>query len=77
LRVSEPLERLFKIDACAETDQEFVWIYRCQSEGPFALHPDEIDEGGWYSPDAVTNWMRERPQDFASALLLIWRKIQG
>src|ERR1051326_386591 len=26
--------RLFKIDACEETDQEFVWVYRCESEGP-------------------------------------------
>ena len=25
--------RLFKIDACAETDQEFVWVYRCENEG--------------------------------------------
>jgi isopentenyldiphosphate isomerase len=77
LTVTETPERLFKIDACEETDQEFVWIYRCQSEGPFALHPDEIDEGGWYSPDEVTSWMRERPQDFATALLLIWKKLKG
>lgn len=68
--------RLFKIDACEETDAEFVWIYRCESEGPFTLHPEEIDEGGWFALDEVGRWMRERPQDFASALLLIWRKLK-
>jgi isopentenyldiphosphate isomerase len=72
---SPPLKRLFKIDACQETDAEFVWVYRCESEGPFTLHPDEIDEGGWFSPAEVTRWMNERPQDFASALVFVWRKL--
>ena len=74
LSLTQPPRRLFKIDACEETDAEFVWVYRCESEGPFTLHPEEIDEGGWFAPAAVTRWMKERPQDFASALLLIWRK---
>lgn len=68
-------ERLFKLDACEETDQEFVWVYRCASEGPFDLNADEIEQGGWFSPAEVTRWMTERPQDFASALLFIWRRL--
>ena len=73
---SPPLQRLFKIGACEETDREFVWVYRCESEGPFELNADEIETGGWFSPDKVTRWMTERPQDFASALLFIWKKLQ-
>jgi isopentenyldiphosphate isomerase len=76
LRVAQPPERLFKINACAETDREFVWVYRCQSEGPFELNADEIERGGWFAPDEVTRWMTERPQDFASALLFIWKRLQ-
>lgn len=75
LNVSQPPQRLFKIEACEETDQEFVWVYRCQHDGPFTLHPEEIDEGGWFTPAEVTRWMKDRPQDFASALLLIWRRL--
>src|SRR5436190_4374518 len=41
-------ERILKIDACKETGQEFVWIYRCQCEGPFQLHPEEIEDGKWF-----------------------------
>ena len=67
-------ERLFKIDAGAETDQEFVWVYRCRAEGPFQLHPGEIERGGWFTPEAVTRWMVERPEDFAGAFRLIWKK---
>jgi isopentenyl-diphosphate Delta-isomerase len=61
------LEKLFKIDACKETGWEFCWIYRCESEGPFVLHPEEIETGDWFAPDAVTKWVNKQPQDFASA----------
>jgi len=67
-------KRLFKIDACTETDQEFVWIYRCQAEGPFQLHPGEIERGGWFTPEKVTRWLAERPEDFAGAFRLVWKK---
>ena len=65
--------RLFKIDACEETGQEFVWIYQCEHEGPFDLHPEEIERGDWFEPAHISAWMNERPDEFASALLLIWR----
>lgn len=69
--------RLFKLAACEETDAEFVWVYRCENEGPFVLHPDEIDEGGWFTAETLTRWMNERPQDFASALVFIWRRLNA
>lgn len=66
--------RLFKLAASAETDREHVWVYRCEAEGPFRLHPEELERGDWYAPAEVTRWMAERPQDFAGALLVIWKK---
>ncbi|MBI3849487.1 MAG: NUDIX domain-containing protein [Verrucomicrobia bacterium] len=75
LEIQTPLKRLFKIDACADTGQEFVWIYRCEAEGPFTLHPEEIERGDWFTPAAVKQWMLERPDDFAGALLLIWKRL--
>ncbi len=75
LQVSELPERLFKLAAGPETDQEHVWVYRCEAEGPFQLHPDELERGDWFELDEVTRWMKERPEDFASALLVIWKKI--
>jgi isopentenyl-diphosphate delta-isomerase type 1 len=75
LRVSEVPERLFKLAASTETDQEHVWVYRCEAEGPFQLHPDEIECGDWFEPGEVNRWMKERPDDFASALLVIWKKV--
>jgi 8-oxo-dGTP pyrophosphatase MutT (NUDIX family) len=75
LQLAHPPERLFKLDACEETDAEFVWVYRCEHDGPFRLHPEEIECGGWFAPAEVTRWMAECPQEFASALLYIWPKL--
>lgn len=70
----QPPERLFKLGPCAETGQEFVWVYLCRAEGPFALHPEEIDDGVWFAPAVITQWMEACPEDFASAVPLIWKR---
>jgi isopentenyldiphosphate isomerase len=74
LQLAEAPKRLFKLAACTETDQEHVWVYRCEAEGPLRLDPEEIEEGAWFAPGEVTRWMAERPQEFASALLAIWKQ---
>jgi isopentenyldiphosphate isomerase len=75
LHLTKTPQRLFKIDARQETGWEFCWIYRCESEGPFVLHPDELETGAWFAPDAVTKWVNEKPEDFASAFVLIWKTL--
>lgn len=67
--------RLFKLAASPETDQEHVWVYQCEAEGPFELNTEEIESGGWFSPKEVTRWMKERPEEFASALAVIWPRL--
>lgn len=75
LHLTATPQRLFKLPPSAETDQEHVWVYRCAAEGPFRLHPDEIETGGWFAPDQVSRWIAERPQDFATAVLVIWPRL--
>ncbi len=70
-----PLTPLFKISACFETGQEFVWVYRGEHEGPFTLHPEEIERGEWFTPEYVSKWVSEKPQDFANAFVYIWKKL--
>lgn len=71
---SEPLQRLFKLPACEATDQEHVWVYRCQAEGPFALNPQEIDRGEWVPPGDITRQTTERPETFAPVFVLLWKR---
>ena len=73
LKLAQPPQRLFKIEACRETGWEFCWIYRGASDGPFTLHPEEIETGDWFTPEAVSKWVAEKPGDFASAFVLIWK----
>jgi isopentenyldiphosphate isomerase len=75
LRLDAAPLRLFKLPASIATDQEHVWIYRCKAEGPFTLHPEEIETGGWFTPERVNTWMKDKPEEFASALLAIWPKV--
>jgi isopentenyldiphosphate isomerase len=77
LRPERPPERLFKLAASPATDQEFVWVYRVEAEGPFTLHPEEISAGGWFPPEQVTRWLAERPGDFAGSVPLIWGRYRA
>jgi 8-oxo-dGTP pyrophosphatase MutT (NUDIX family) len=74
LRFKASPERVFKLTASPETDQEHVWVYRCTSEGPFTLNEDEIERGGWFAPEKVTRWIAERRHEFASAFVVIWSR---
>ena len=73
LKLEKTPKRLFKIDACAETGQEFVWVYRAESNGPFRLNLDELECGAFFKPDHVNRWMAERPRDFAESFRLVWK----
>ena len=75
LVLTQPPRRLFRIEACPETGWEFCWVYRCASEGPFDLHPDEIETGGWFAPGKVADWIAAKPENFASAFVLIWKTL--
>lgn len=68
-------ERLFKLVACEQTGQEHVWVYRHHAEGPFQLHPEEIERGDWFAPGVITRWTRETPHEFANAFRLIWERL--
>jgi isopentenyldiphosphate isomerase len=68
--------RWLRLAACPETGQEFVWVYRLEAEGPFSLHPEEIERGAWFTPAEITRLLHQRPADYASAFRLIWQKLQ-
>jgi isopentenyldiphosphate isomerase len=74
LVASVPPQRLFKVNAGPATGWEFCWVYRCAAEGPFVLHPEEIETGGWFAPEEVTRRVKEEPQDFAASFILIWKQ---
>lgn len=62
---------------CADTEQEFVWVYRLQSEGPFTLNPAEIDSGKWFSIADLDRELAEKPETFARSFRFLWAKLQA
>ena len=76
-RPESPPRPLFKIEARAETGQEFVWVYRVEAEGPFTLQADEIERGGWFAPAEIDRWVAERPAELAPAFVFIWPRARG
>ncbi|MEM8868039.1 MAG: NUDIX domain-containing protein [Verrucomicrobiota bacterium] len=64
--------RVFKEPPCAATGNEFVWVYRCFSEGPFVLDPVEVSEGQWMDLAALAEWLEARPRDFSWSFVHLW-----
>lgn len=71
------MERVFKESACAATGNEFVWVYRCNSEGPFVLDPEEVSDGRWVGIRELNSWIEERPRDFAWSFTHLWQMYQS
>ena len=68
------MKRIFKEAPCKQTGYEFVWVYICNSEGPFTLDPVEVIEGQWIELEHLQNWLKERPRDFAWSFSFLWAK---
>jgi len=72
LKMPQPPARWQRVEACEETGQEFVWVYRVESEGPFTLCPEEIERGEWVEPAELDRRIAAQPEDYCSAFKLIW-----
>jgi isopentenyl-diphosphate delta-isomerase len=75
LRTPTPPVRWFRIEACADTGNDFVWVYRLESEGPFVLNPHEIDRGVWFDPAELTAKIEAEPRAFARPFRLVWKLV--
>ncbi len=69
---AEPVE-IASLPACENTGWEFVRLYRAAHDGPFRLHPAEIESGAFFTPNQIATWIDARPQDFAPGFVECWR----
>jgi len=68
-------ERFFKINACEETANEFTWVYRHHSEGPFVVNREEISEIRWFEMGDLNEMLREESDLFSPTFALVWRRV--
>ena len=76
LRIAGPqlLTPVLRSVACIDTGNEFVWVYRLESDGPFVLNPAEIERGEWFAPADVTCAIAEKPAEYARSFRYLWTK---
>jgi 16S rRNA (adenine1518-N6/adenine1519-N6)-dimethyltransferase len=73
LGVTANLRRVAYLNASERTGKEFIWLYRGEGSGPFAPARAEIDALQFFSPEAVSQWIEERPDDFAPGFIECWQ----
>lgn len=66
-------EFLFKLAASPETGWEFIQIYRYVTAEQVNLDPEESEDGGWFSPEYIEQWIAARPEEFSTSFRLIWQ----
>ncbi len=71
----EELVPLCLLPPLAETGFEFAQIYTLTSDLALTLEVEEIDDGCWCSPDDLTAWMAQSPDDFTTAFRTIWQTV--
>jgi isopentenyl-diphosphate delta-isomerase type 1 len=69
------LERLFKLDACADTGSEFVWVYRIRSDATPVINPAEIKRGAWVTQHQLDVLVTEQPHRCARSFVRITREM--
>jgi len=69
------LRELFRVEARRETGWECVRVYRLRGEGPFTLHPAEVETGAWFTVGEVTRGIAERPREFTRAFKFLWPRV--
>ena len=72
--VEREFERLFKLPAGPDTGFEHCMVYRYRYDGALTLHPDEIDDGEWITPEAMDARVARNDPGLTSALVMIWKK---
>ena len=73
LGVSVALQKISKLPASQNTDQEFIWLYRGTVSDDPAPNKSEIEQGAFFRPTIINTWTSARPEDFAPGFLECWK----
>jgi 8-oxo-dGTP pyrophosphatase MutT (NUDIX family) len=70
-------QRCFKIDAGADTGQEFVWVYRVVGDYQPVINPAELAAGEFWSPAKLQQVIEREPQTCARSFGRVWREFRA
>jgi len=73
LTPSPVLKKIAYIKACEETENEFVWLFKTTSNGPFKAQESEVSELKWATPDEVDRILSETPEQSSPSFTYLWK----
>lgn len=73
ITVASPPALLFKIPASEVTGMEFVQVYHWSHNGPFRLSAEEIDQGDWFSTQAIDQRVADDDGLLTDTFKTLWR----
>lgn len=73
LGIQAEVQRLKKFGATPETSYEHTVIYRADTDQTPTFLAEEIETGGFYSLEAIEDWISRRPDDFSRCFVGLFR----
>jgi len=70
------LARIGAVPASEMTGNEFIEIFRADSDAPLSLNVHEIETGGFFSIAMIDRWIVERPSDFAPGFIECYQAVR-
>lgn len=67
-----PLREILRVKASPVTDNEHVVLYTGMTDTDPLPNPDEVQWGGFMTPDELTAAMLRTPEDFVPAFVYLW-----
>ncbi|HVM60865.1 MAG TPA: NUDIX domain-containing protein [Verrucomicrobiae bacterium] len=64
----------FKIEACADTGWEFVWVYSVITDAAPRINLAELESGKFWTRERVRQLLATRPEQFARSFPLVFRE---
>lgn len=74
LGIASQVEQVLRVAACEQTDNEHVMLFKVETDSEPAPNPDEVQWGGFMSPEELSELMEENPEDFVPAFILLWNE---
>ena len=70
------LSKIGAVPASEMTGNEFIEIFRADSDAPLSLNVHEIETGGFFTLPMIDRWIAERPSDFAPGFVECYQAVR-
>lgn len=77
LGIKSPLKRVLRVDACADTSNEFTELFVTQSDAPIQVDPEEIADVEWATVEDIQRRVTSTPDKFSPAFRLLFARFNA